>query len=54
MDAMVGGLISGKIIRVQLKGSPLDPEALGKLTANRILEMGGDNLIEEQQVPTTW
>jgi hydroxymethylbilane synthase len=54
MDAMVGGLISGKIIRVQLEGSPQDPEALGGLVADRILEMGGMDLIEEVQGPTTW
>jgi len=54
MDAMVGGLISGKIIRVRLEGAPRDPEALGSLVANRILEMGGMDLIEEVQGPATW
>jgi len=54
MDAMVGGLVSGKIIRVQLKGSLRDPDALGRLVAERILEMGGMDLIEEVQGPATW
>ena len=54
MEAMVGGLVSGKIIRTRLEGSPNAPGELGRLVAERILEQGGAELIEEVQTPTSW
>jgi hypothetical protein len=39
---------------VRLEGSIDDPEALGRLIADRMLEMGGMDLIEEVEGPVTW
>jgi len=54
LEALVGGLRSGKLIRTALTGSIETPEELGRLAAERILEMGGAELIEEVQTPASW
>lgn len=53
LEALVGGLRSGKIVRTALTGSTETPEELGLLVAERILEMGGAELIEEVQTPAS-
>ena len=53
LEALVGGLRSGKIIRTALTGSTETPEELGRLVAERILGMGGAELIEEVQTPAS-
>jgi len=53
LEALVGGLRSGKLIRTALTGSTETPEELGLLVAEKILEMGGAELIEEVQTPAS-
>lgn len=52
IEGMVAGLSSGKIIRASLKGSPQDPEDIGKRLALKLLDMGAGKLIEEAELFT--
>jgi len=54
MEAMVGGLVSGKTVRTALDGSTEAPEELGRLVAERVLDMGGGALIAETEAPASW
>jgi hydroxymethylbilane synthase len=54
MEAMVGGLVSGRTVRTALEGPPQAPEELGRLVAERILDMGGGALIAEAEAPASW
>jgi len=54
MEAMVGGLASGKTIRTALDGPTEAPEELGRLIAEKMLDMGGKDLIAETEAPESW
>jgi hypothetical protein len=51
---MVGGLVSGRMIRADLEGPADAPEELGRRVAERVVELGGKSLIDELEAPTTW
>ena len=45
LEALVGGVADGRIVRAQGQGDGGDPEALGQLVAKRLLEAGAGDLL---------